>query len=422
MSTSKAILAGLICLMPVPAWAQSAVQPPSNGDADEEASKITVGAPNDRTLSGFHASSLQITTEQGDTTVSAALSFDLGDYQPENKVKADRDGFYIVRRTKVGITASVPIDGDGTASRLFYGDNLVTGSKLKLSVTHFTAHLGTGVGSLQIVVDAMSKCVEQSFAADETVGDTYQTLMTALSQSGPGGTMTYDSAFRRAEASGAGGKKIANACYPTVGVDRAYQTPISLIEKYIPSRAQEFRKGFIHDNARMTFLGADASMGRDDHTYLDRTNFKLLTKPRTSWEVAIYAGWINADARFSLRGRLVYGQNFVDNDEAEICRTVSIPAGPECIKGPDGSQMRKRSGLVSVEARQLVTMNDRTTIALAPQVTYRSEDHNLGVEVPIYLAPDSKGQLSGGLKAAYNSKGDEFSIGIFVGVPFSIFF
>ena len=422
MSMNKAILAGVICLMPVPAWAQTSVQPPSNGEADREASKITAGAPNDRTLSGFHASSLQITTEQGDTTVSAALSFDLGDYQPEKKVKADRDGFFVVRRTKVGLTASVPIDGDGTTSRLFSGDNLVTGSKLKLSVTHFKANLGTGVGSLQIAVDAISNCVEQSFASDETVRGTYQALMTDLSNSGPNGPMNYSTAFRKAEASGPGGKKIADACYPTVGPDRAYQTPISLIERYVPLRAKEFQRGFVHDNARMTFWGADASIGRDDHSYLDRTNFKVLTEPKTSWEVAIYAGWINSDARFSVRGRLVYGQNYKDNDEAETCRTVSIPAGPECIKGPDGSPMRKRSGLVSVEARQLVTMNDRTTIALAPQVTYRTEGHNLGVEVPIYLAPDSKGQLSGGLKAAYNSKGDEFSIGIFVGVPFSIFF
>ena len=61
-------------------------------------------------------------------------------------------------------------------------------------------------------------------------------------------------------------------------------------------------------------------------------------------------------------------------------------------------------------------------VAFAPQVTYRFEDNNVGVEVPIYLVPDKDGKLSGGMKAVYNSKGDEFAVGLFVGVPFSIFY
>ena len=84
--------------------------------------------------------------------------------------------------------------------------------------------------------------------------------------------------------------------------------------------------------------------------------------------------------------------------------------------------MRQRSGLVSVEARKLVTVNGYTQIAVAPQITYKTEDKNIGIEVPIYLVPDKKGKLSGGIKAVYNSKGDEFAAGLFIGVPFSIFY
>ena len=177
-----------------------------------------------------------------------------------------------------------------------------------------------------------------------------------------------------------------------------------------------FGRRFLPDGSRLTFWGLDASMGQDDHSFLDRTAFKLETDQRTTWEVGGYAGFINSDLTFSLRGRLVYGQTYKANDEAEICRTVSIPAGPECLKGPDGAPLRQRTGLASLEARKLVHVSGGTDIAIAPQVTYRFKDRNLGVEVPIYLSPDKDGKLSGGIKAVYNSKGDEFALGLFVGV------
>ncbi len=171
-----------------------------------------------------------------------------------------------------------------------------------------------------------------------------------------------------------------------------------------------------------TFVGIDGTFGRNAYNHLDRTAFKLQETPKNSWEIAAYYGKIDANLNWSLRARAVYGQSYEVADEVQICRTVTGSTDQDCIKGPDGLPTRKRSGLASVEGRYRFAITEQQIIAFAPQVTYNFETRDVGVEVPIYLSQDANGKLSGGLKLAYTSKKDDFGIGVFVGVPFSVFF
>jgi hypothetical protein len=391
---------------------------------DEAARVLSDGSPNSRATAGFSSANLQFTSEQGETEVSLAFSFDLEKYKPTQK----RTGYFVVSRTRIGIVATAPLDKEGGDNRLFSGDSLVSGSKLRLSVTNFKTTVGSGLNAAPLIGMAYGRCVRE------------ESVNWAASQPDPAaaGIMAHnfaDSLAGKLDTSGGFadpkmlmsaedqktelGAYLLHGCQP--GQNGALKSAGALINNYGEDPAS-IRLKFLPKNASLRFWGLDASLGRDDRNFLDRTQFKLTSKPRTSWEVGAYYGIINSDLTMSARARVVYGQSYKDNDEAEICRTVSIPAGTECIKGPDGAPLRQRTGLASVEMRRLVTVKEGTQIAFAPQVTYRFEDKNVGVEVPIYLAPDEKGKLSGGIKAVYNSKGDEFAVGLFVGVPFSIFY
>ncbi len=436
LKASTALVASLAALSISPALAQTpagstAMSPQAAAIArqlaeagNEQAGRvISEGSPDSRASAGFSSSNIQFTSEDGETSVSAAMSFDLQSYSAPGS-----DGYYRVSRTKMSAVATVPIDGESKGGNLFAGDSLVSGSKLKLSMTHLSTRVGSGGASGPQIAAAYRKCVGQNAALwAEAQSDRPAALGTAGAftaqlndRLSARGDVNFDGLFESASDQGAVGKYVTQACFP--GADEAKLSDEYDLIKTYGDDPRSFRRRFLPDNARLTFWGIDASMGRDDHIYLDRAAFKLPSEPRTSWEVGAYYGWINSDLTFSLRGRAVYGQTYKDNDEVEICRTVSIPAGTECIKGPDGAPLRQRTGLVSVEARKLMTVNGDTQIAIAPQVTYRTEDNNVGVEVPIYLVPDKDGKLSGGIKAVYNSKGDEFAVGVFVGVPFSIFY
>lgn len=398
------------------------------------------GAPNDRAASGFHAESLQFSNTVGETDLSLALSFDLGRYNRSASAKF-ADNKFSISRTRIGVVATVPIEKDKTVHRLFSGDSLVSGSKLKLSLTRFSTSIGLGSveaneKARRYQGSAYAACLEEfGSKQSEASGTLEEANLTTLQQTAnsvgnfaradanDSSIAPFDLTFRRLKASkNEFDQNIAAYCYADADNTNGMHNTGSLIQKYASGSYQEFRAAYIDDKARLSFMGLDASLGRDDHSFLDRTNFKLMSEPRTTWEVGAYYGIIASDLSWSLRARAVYGQSYKDNDEAEICRTVSIPAGNECIKGADGAPVRQRTGLTSLEARKLVTVREGTQIALAPQVTYRFEDKNVGVEVPIYLVPGADGKLTGGIKAVYNSKGDEFGLGLFVGVPFSVFF
>ena len=395
-------------------------------EANDAAGKImSAGSPNSRAVAGYSAANIQFTSENGKTDVSLAFSFDLESYK---RARGPED-YYKVGRTRLGIVATAPIDTTKAGASVFSGDSLVTGSKLKLSVTHFSTTVGSGMGSAATTQRAYRKCVSDqttiwAITNANTEGAAWEAQVYSSSVdaklSGQSDQINFNGVLRAAAQDSKVGTAVQLACQPGIS-GGVFRNTGELVSNSLGPQTG-FRRMFLPDDAKLTFWGVDASMGRDDHSFLDRTNFKLASSPRTSWEVGAYYGFINSDLTFSLRARAVYGQTYKDNDEAQICRTVSIPAGPECIKGPDGAPLRQRSGLVSIEARHLVTVKEGTQIAIGPQVTYRTEDKNVGVEVPIYLAPDEGGKLSGGLKAVYNSNGDEFAVGIFVGVPFSIFY
>lgn len=415
------------------------VGPALDGEMDDAGRKTIDGAPNDRVASGFRAKSLQFSSTQGEADLSLAVSFDLGTYDP-TRVKNPKDNYFAISRTRVGLVATVPIDKDQTVQKLFSGNSLVTGNKLKLSITHFSTSIGLGSTEANEAArltkaHAYKACIAEfrndqpqiaaNQAQSQLLTNTEKSIDT-YSRANPDNynVQSYDEVFTNlAESKDDFSKNLAHYCYDDVNNTNGIHNRGSLIQKYAKDEYATFRSAYVKDNVRVSFWGLDASMGRDDHSFLDRTNFKLLSEPRTTWEVGAYYGWISSNLTSSLRAKVVYGQTYKDNDEAEICRSVSIPVGAtDCIKGADGAPIRERTGLASVEGRKLVTVDDKTQIALAPQVTYRFEDKNVGVEVPIYLVPDKDGKLSGGIKAVYNSKGDEFAVGLFVGVPFSVFF
>lgn len=408
-----------------------------NSEMDAATHKVLDGAPNDRAASGFRTESLQFSSKQGETDLSLAVSFDLGTYD-RSRVENPRANFFSVSRTRVGLVATLPIDKNNAVQRLFSGDSLVSGSKLKLSVTRFSTSIGLGSAEANEAArksqgDAYTACIgdfrskQAGIAADQAHSkllDVTTTEINIFATADPANERAapFDLTFRNLSNGDAFAKSVAAFCYADAYNTNGIHNSGSLVKKYASDSYADFRSAYIANNAKLSFMGIDASFGREDHTYLDRAAFKLPSVPRTSWEAGAYYGQINSNLTFSWRIRGVYGQTYKDNDEAPLCRTVSIPAGTECIKGPDGAPLRQRTGLFSVEARKLVTVSDGTQIAIAPQITYKTKDSNIGVEVPVYLVPDEKGKLSGGLKAVYNSKGDEFAVGVFVGVPFSIFY
>jgi hypothetical protein len=389
---------------------------------EEAGALLSEGSPNDRAMAGFSKPNISITTEEGETTVSLAYSFELFSDDPDPEPARNGATFYTVSRTKASIVASAPIDGEGLEAlpSLFAGDSLIHGVKVKFAVSHLLNKLGDGTGARMYVEPAYKACLSteidkwlavnpNSNLSAATLNDaieerfktrkSYQVTLEGLADNG-----AYPDAF----------KYLVDKCVPASG--RTFKNVGELVDRHTPDGDKYWSK-FIDKKALGWFFGGDASVGQDDYSYLDRTAFGTPEVNRTSWEVGAYAGATNWDSTFSARLRAVYGRTWDLPADGEACEPAGDPPEEQCLTGPDGPPEKIDTGLISFETRHLFKLDSKRSIAFAPQVTYRIEDDVVGVEVPVYLSPGKDSKLTGGLKFAWTSKESEFGVGVFVGIP-----
>jgi hypothetical protein len=399
---------------------------------EKDARLLTTGSPNDRAVAGFSESNVQIEGEDEEQRLSVAFGVTLQGYRRQ----ARDPGFFTVTRTKLAIVGSAPIGDDKAKVGFFSGDSLVNGGKVKISITRLSNVLGIGKGALSFLHEAQESCIRASApiwlshlpSGQRATGTTFfdrfmekvaeMAARAATDQRGKSFELLIDNEMPDPPDDSLPAY-LDQQC--VVGPDRRFSNEVALLDAY-GAKGEDFQRRFISDKSRLTFMGLDASIGSKDYEYLDRGGFKLASASKTSWEVGAYGGFLSADLTFSLRGRIVYGREVKLPDEATICHAVPGDPKEHCVTGPDGAPTRGKTGLASIETRHVLSIGPDTRIALAPQIAYRFKDKEFGAELPIYLAPDEKGALNGGVKLAYASKEDEFSIGLFIGVPFSIFY
>jgi hypothetical protein len=442
--------AALVSLWPVSSHAQeTSVEPSGNPEAmaavailKNEAGErlMSAGSPPDRAMAGTAEPKFTFSSEDGDNAVSLSFSFDLNRQTPvpDNESSPENPAtFYRVTQHKLSVVATAPVDEETSLSSLFAGDSLVSGTKVKLSWSRLSNTLGDGKGAGAFLNVAYQRCVsDQSgewLRLHRNGGDAYSTYLADISASAAdvvgeyktprGYAVALRSANRNAQNSPDSiARFVYAACAATDLEGHRFREPGALLREYAADSYAQFASRFIDDRSWFDFIGLDASVGQDDYQYLDRALFETPKAKKTSWEVAAYGGFINWNSTFAIRGRAVYGRGWKLPEDGEACEPVGDPPEEKCLTGPDGPPEKVETGLLSVETRHLLVLDDQHSIALAPQVTYRFEDDAIGVEVPVYLAPNENGELTGGLKFAYSSKGDEFGIGVFVGVPFKMAF
>jgi hypothetical protein len=416
---TKFLTIGVIATMAsaAPSLAESLKPSAEKAQTELKKAEAVVGAsgPIERAGGASSFSALQFSSEQGETTASLGLSFNLKRYEP---VETDREGFYNVSSLKLNLNGEVPIDDSKTGGKIFSGDSLLSGTKIKLSLNRFSTTLGDGRGvedienrSFVLCVHKEAKVWQKANASEENI-EKYDKFLTEYSMGIRNSTPSNALTKITKEFPDISGH-IKPICFSGEARDIVYN--------YNRNQFEEYDKGYF-DHSASQFMGLDASLAKDSYSLLNRAGFSKDSVNRTSWEVGAFYGWIGSDLSWSVRGRLVYGKSYKSPEEAQICRAVAGSTDPECLSAPDGKPKSSKSGLGSFEARKLFRLDADNVIGVAPQITYSIEEKNLGLEVPIYLSRDKDNKLNGGLKFSYASKGDDFAIGLFVGVPFSIFY
>jgi hypothetical protein len=166
------------------------------------------------------------------------------------------------------------------------------------------------------------------------------------------------------------------------------------------------------------FITVAAKVNRAKANYFAETDLTTLVKDHSTG----YGGTASY-SRFYGRRLLSAGfsieKSYKANDEVEVCSPIAGTTSLKCITGPIGPPKDSFARIAHAEARWL---SRSARIAVAPRMEYDFTGSTFAVRVPVYLAPDKKKSLIGGIALGYTDKDDAgFGVSVFVGKAFSFF-
>ncbi len=172
------------------------------------------------------------------------------------------------------------------------------------------------------------------------------------------------------------------------------------------------------------FWGGTTSVAREKFEFLDAANFVKDSVSRTGFEGNAFVGLISKRGDWSARASAKYVRSYEAASDIQLCRPTSN-GQQECIDGASGLPARSSQKIVEVEARRIfgpAPSQGGTRFAIAPKATIDVDSGEYAIEVPVFLTPDKDNRLDGGIRFGYRSDTDDFGIGLFVGIPFGVWF
>lgn len=165
---------------------------------------------------------------------------------------------------------------------------------------------------------------------------------------------------------------------------------------------------------RVFFQGFRLKAGHDEMSFYDPASLSKDSEDKIPWSTGVFVGRLSGSAYYSAGIDLLHG--YKASKAGTACPAPDPISGiSRCITGPLGEPSTERRHLLNVEARWL--WGER---AIGVTIMRDVRNDHWGLEIPIYLFPNDKGLLSGGLRLSWTDI-DRFSAGVFVGAPFKLF-
>jgi hypothetical protein len=217
--------------------------------------------------------------------------------------------------------------------------------------------------------------------------------------------------------------EVTKACTPSKFPTGASE----FVRTYDPADLDRFVNAVLPGG--VLYYGLEGKASETSYHYLDRPSFATKDVSKFAYGATVFGGYVFNGGHTSLGASLGVTRRYKAHDDITLCQTVNAIPQSQCITAADGAPVRKTSTIATIELRQAFASPGRTpSFAIAPQFSYDATSGGYGVDLPVYLVSDGAGKLRGGLRLSYTNvkkagggrKGDT-SLGLFVGVPFSVF-
>lgn len=164
---------------------------------------------------------------------------------------------------------------------------------------------------------------------------------------------------------------------------------------------------------RAWLQGFRLKIGHDDYTYYEPSQLTKHTEDEVSWGAGVFAGTLAGSAYYAVG--IDYQRAYKSARSGVACPTPTDGQDVVlCVNGALGAPLVKEKHLLNAEGRW--RLGDR---AIGVRAVHDFKNGDTGVDVPIYLFPDDKGFLTGGLRLGWTNE-EQFYAAIFVGAPFKL--
>ena len=396
-----------------------------------EALEIQAGATSNSTAFGTLANTVQIETDGDKTDASLSIG-----YHRTRPIKTERSGgsFDVTTATdSFTVTVSAPL-GKGGKPSVFDFDKLGDGTSIEFKGVRYwgTAHFldnGNPASMQQIENRKVGRCIygesgkwaekQGDFAKAQKINTQFRSeLATALSANQD----QYDPALRLVTASSdAGVKSLATELLSCIGA--AEKPTLGSADDYITAADSQAVRNL---RGGLSFVGASGTIARTNYEFIVQTPLGKDDVSHTGYKVQAFGGYIFPSGKVSLGGGIAYSRTYKPGDDVQLCAPNGVGAQIACFNGPLGTPAQTNRYTLSGEMRwrlPLPMFSNDAAIGFAPRVGYEFNSHSTQFELPIYFVPEKgKKSLNGGVRFAYNTGSKDFAFGLFVGVPFSIFY
>ncbi|MFL6726345.1 MAG: hypothetical protein ACJ8FS_07520 [Sphingomicrobium sp.] len=344
-------------------------------EAEQRAFAAGIGAsaangPNVSALKSTPVPDFQLLASTKDKVGTISWSMDVSGQPKPGTLSSDQ----------LTLTASAKLDDAGNGSILGL-DGLGNGSEAKLSFTHYVSALHLSGREMSEVARARSNCLAQ-----------------------PGGT--------------------EKECNPY-----DYATGVSaFIAKYNPNGLRPLLSAVLP--GPVYFFGLDISGNQASFKYLDRSAFAIKKVSHFGFGGGAYAGLLLGAGHTAIIGSFDYKRSWDAADDVSLCQAITGTTLTQCLTGADGVPTRSKRGLLGLELRHAfpAPVGSFASFAISPKFTVDVTSGEYSLAAPMYLVSDGDGKLRGGVQGTYTNKKNkdgkrkgDFALGLFIGVPFTLF-
>jgi hypothetical protein len=429
----------VLSLIAVPSTAWSQDQSGGGEAIKDRATDLASGGPSTSATFGTLANAIQLETSGDDT--SATVSFGLDWDGPVGDQVKDDDGVVhqSFARQTVSITASAPLGKNGKPS-LFDFDGLGDGTSLKIGFAQYQGKVSQvpfgRAGSIPELQSRLAnRCIVANSAkwvagAPSPVKIAERNAVALLLRAKVDGLkqdsgIDAEAALEKLAVVEGDTKELAGLLEKKCvdGIDGGeLKGGKTLYTEY--ATPDERRAYDLAQPGGLWFVGGSAKISRTNYAFVDQVAFKMGDVSRTGYKAELFGGWIFPDGRQSLTASLAYSRSYKAGDDIQLCQTIGVGNQTQCLTGALGAPQVTKKYILAGEYRKLVTLGKlpgSPSMGFTPRVSYEFSSKGMLLELPVYFVPNKEKALNGGIRAAYDTKKDDFAFGLFVGVPFSLF-